>query len=114
MSINANGEPQLNPMDFMDHRSIDAAHDVVRLIIANGGSFVGTGLDRIARAIDNHFATAPEIHPELRWRDTPTMPGWWVSQFDDNRCEAVCVHNPADEPMDRRYFGPIPTDPMRE
>ncbi|HLJ11477.1 MAG TPA: hypothetical protein VKU82_09820, partial [Planctomycetaceae bacterium] len=48
------------------------------------------------------------------WKDCPTSPGWWLCEFDDGHCKAVCVFNPADEPMDRRWFGPIPTDPMRQ
>lgn len=48
------------------------------------------------------------------WRDWPDKPGVWVMDFDDGHSEIRIVTDPGNEPSDRRWFGPIPTDPMRQ
>lgn len=50
---------------------------------------------------------------EPAWRDYPITPGLYLMDFDDGSNEFRHVLEPGNEPSDRRWYGPIPEDPMR-
>lgn len=86
-----NSEPQLNPLDFCNSRSIDAARAVLRLIEMKG--IQGVSQAEIVRIIDNHtdylpeagqkWVTAAKVDEQGEW--------WWWNGDQDSAPVAVSV-----------------------
>jgi len=82
MSVNAGGEMELNPLDFMNPRSIDAARDVYRWIEKNGWP---CQMMDLARLIDNQTDRLP--HAGDQWVppsriDDQSYWWWWNGDQD--------------------------------
>jgi hypothetical protein len=73
-------ESQLNPLDFLNPRSIDAARQVC--CICDGASLI-----RIARIIDNHTDRFPDAADKwLPASEVSEQEWWWWWNGDEDSC----------------------------